>query len=157
MTAGGSGNMGRSFFMSEKAFSSATITSTAAVGGIVSLPLPFVLGWLSDRVGRRSVRVGSILAGIASLLLLTLSRSLWQFSAATAFLSIHAISMSLGSAFVSDIVRKERVGTGVSLFQSAAWIGTIVGSVSVDPEPAASLRPALEGAPSARTPGTSPQ
>ena len=33
------------------------------------------------------------------------------------------------AGFVSDIVRKERVGTGVSLFQSAAWIGTIAGYV----------------------------
>jgi MFS family permease len=129
MVAGGTGNMGRSLLMDEKAFTSAAITTTMAVGGIVSLPLPFALGWISDKVGRKSVLIASCIAGIAGLLLLIVARSLWQFSAAAALLSIHAISMTTGPAYVTDIVRPERVGTGVSLMQSAAWIGTILGYV----------------------------
>jgi MFS family permease len=129
MTVAGSGNMGRSLLMNEKAFSGAAITSTAAIAGIVSLPLPFILGWLSDRVGRRGVMIGSFVAGIAALLLLPVSRSLWLFSAATALLSVHAVSMTLGPAFVVDIVPAEKVGAGVSLFQSAAWVGTIAGYI----------------------------
>jgi predicted MFS family arabinose efflux permease len=44
-------------------------------------------------------------------------------------MSVHAVSMTIGPAYVADLVRKDRVGTGISLFQSAAWIGTIVGLI----------------------------
>jgi predicted MFS family arabinose efflux permease len=129
MTAAGTGNMGRSLLMSEKAFSNAAITATMAVSGLVSLPVRFVLGWLSDALGRRGVMIASFVAGIASLLLFAVSQSLWQFFAAAALLSIHAISVTLGPALVADIVRSERIGTGLSIFQGAAWIGTISGYI----------------------------
>jgi MFS family permease len=129
MTVAGTGNMARSLLMNEKAFPGSAITATMAVAGLVSLPLPFVLGWVSDALGRKSVIVASFVAGIASLLLFTVSQSLWQFSVATALLSIHAISVTLGPALIADIVRSDRVGTGLSVFQSAAWAGTISGYV----------------------------
>jgi MFS family permease len=115
--------------MNERAFSQAAITTTAAVGGIVSLPFPLVLGWISDRIGRRTVMIASFLAGTACLLLLMVSRSLWQFWTVAALMSLHALSMSIGPAYVADIVQKERVGTGISLFQSCTWIGTVVGYI----------------------------
>jgi MFS family permease len=127
--AAGPGNMGRSLSMSEKTFSNAAITTTMAAGGLISLPFPFLLGRLSDAVGRKSVLIGSFLAGTASLLLLIVSRSLWQFWAVAGLMSVHAVSMTIGPAYVADLVRKDRVGTGISLFQSAAWIGTIVGLI----------------------------
>lgn len=125
----GAGNLGRSLSMNERAFSQAAITTTAAVGGIVSLPFPLVLGWISDRIGRRTVMIASFLAGTACLLLLMVSRSLWQFWTVAALMSLHALSMSIGPAYVADIVQKERVGTGISLFQSCTWIGTVVGYI----------------------------
>jgi MFS family permease len=100
---------------------------TAAIGGIVSLPLPFLLGWLSDKVGRKAIMITSPLAGAACLLLLLVSRTLWQFSAVAVLNSIMAVSISVGPAMVADVVRRERVGTGISLFQSSVWIGMIIG------------------------------
>jgi len=129
MTVAGTGNMGRSLLMSEKAFGGSQITTTMAVAGLVSLPLPFILGWLSDSLGRGVVMLASFAAGIASLLVLTVSQTLAEFSAATALLSLHAVSMTLGPALAADVVPAERVGTGVSFFQSAAWIGTIGGYI----------------------------
>ena len=84
----GAGNLGRSLSMNERAFSNAAITTTAAVGGIVSLPFPLALGWISDRVGRKTVILASFLAGAASLLLLIVSRSLWEFWAVAALTSL---------------------------------------------------------------------
>jgi MFS family permease len=129
MTVAGTGNMGRSFLMNEKAFPNAAITATMAASGLVSLPLRFVLGWISDSRGRRGVMIASFAAGIASLLFFAVSQALWQFLAAAALLSIHAISVTLGPALVADIVRSERIGTALSVFQSAAWVGTISGYV----------------------------
>jgi MFS family permease len=127
--AAGAGNMGRSISMDERGFSKAAITVTAAVGGIVSLPFPLILGWISDRVGRKSVIIASFLAGTACLLLLVVSRTLWQFWGAAALMSLHAISMSIGPAYAADIVGKERVGTAVSFIQSSTWIGTVIGYI----------------------------
>jgi MFS family permease len=128
-SATGPGNMGRSLSMSEKSFSNAAITVTMAVGGLISLPFPFLLGRLSDAVGRKSIMIASFLAGTASLLLLIVSRSLRQFWAVAALMSVNAVSTTIGPAYVADVVRKERVGTAISLFQSSAWIGTIVGLI----------------------------
>jgi MFS family permease len=71
--------------------------------------------------------IASFLAGFASLLLLMASRSLWQFWAVAGLMSLHAVSMTIGSAYVTDIVRKQRVGTGISFIQSCTWIGTVIG------------------------------
>ena len=73
--------------------------------------------------------IASFLAGTAFLLLLIVSRSLWQFWTVAALLSLHALSMSIGPAYVADLVRKERVGTGISLLQSCTWIGSIIGYI----------------------------
>lgn len=127
--ANGAGNMGRSISMNELKFSNTAITVTAAIGGLLSLPLPLVLGWLSDRIGRKKVLIASYVAGTACLLILRVSQKLWQFWLVAALLSLLAVSMSVGPALVADLVRRERVGTAVSLFQSAQWLGTIVGFV----------------------------
>jgi MFS family permease len=129
MIATGVGNMGRSISMHERAFSNGAITTTTAVGGIVSLPIPFVMGWLSDRLGRRKIMNATFLAGTAGVVLLLISRSLWHFCAVAAFMSLNSVSMTVGPAYVADIVKKERRGTGVALLQCSAWIGMIIGYV----------------------------
>jgi MFS family permease len=127
MTSNGVGNMGRSISMSNQEFSSTAMTTTAAIGGALSLPLPFILGWLSDVLGRRGVIIASYLSGTACVTVLIFSTKLWHFWVAAALLSLLAVSMSVGPAFVADIVETENVGTGVSLLQSSQWIGTIIG------------------------------
>jgi MFS family permease len=126
MVSNGEGNLGRSLAMSSS-FTSAAITSTAAVGGVVSLPLPFLMGWLSDRVGRKPMMIASSLFGSANLLLLLVSRSWWAFCAVAALNSLMAIGISVGPAMVADVVRREKVGAGISLFQSSVWVGMIIG------------------------------
>ena len=125
--ANGPGNMTRADLMNNMEFNKTAITMTLAVGGLLSLPLPLFLGWLSDRVGRRKVIFASYLAGTACLLVLSVAQRFWHFCIAAAMLSLLTVSMSVGPALVADIVRREKVGTAVSLFQSMQWIGTILG------------------------------
>jgi len=127
MLSVGEGNLGRSLQMSGASFASSAITMTAAVGGIATLPLPFVLGRLSDRIGRGAVIMVSPVAGAGSLLLLLVSHALWQFLAVGVLNSLSAVSISVGPALVADVVRRERVGTGISIFQASIWVGMILG------------------------------
>ena len=127
MVSNGEGNLGRSLQMNVAAFNGTAITTTAAVGGLAALPIPFLLGWLSDRAGRKAIIAACPLFGVASLLFLLFSRSLWQFCLVSIFNSLMTVSVSIGPAIVADVVRRERVGTAISLFQSAVWVGMIIG------------------------------
>lgn len=44
-------------------------------------------------------------------------------------LSMVTVSMSVGPAFVADLVKPESVGIGIALFQCAGWLGIIIGFV----------------------------
>jgi DHA1 family multidrug resistance protein-like MFS transporter len=127
MTTNGIGNMGRSISMNEKGFSSTAITSTSTVGGIVGLPIPYLIGRLSDRFGRKSMMLVSYISGVLCLPLLAGSKSLWQFWVFAALISILYASISVGPAFVTDLVQQENLGLGISLFQTAMWVGSIIG------------------------------
>jgi MFS family permease len=60
--------LGRSLVMGGRAYTAMAISSTAIVGALVGMPLPFVLGWLSDRKGRRVFLYFSYFLGIGILL-----------------------------------------------------------------------------------------
>jgi MFS family permease len=121
------GNIGRSLAMNNIGFSSTAITSTVVIGGFVLLPFPLLIGWLSDRVGRKLLMILSYLSFALCMVLFIFSKSLWHFWVATSFLSIGTVSNNVGAAFVTDLVPQERLGMGISLFQVVLWIGMVVG------------------------------
>jgi MFS family permease len=121
------GNIGRSFAMDNIGFSLTAITSTVAIGGVVLLPFPLLIGWLSDRVGRKLLMILSYLSFALCMVLFIFSKSLWHFWVATSFLFIGTVSNSVGAAFVTDLVPQERLGMGISLFQVMIWIGMVLG------------------------------
>ena len=121
------GNIGRSFAMDNLGFSSTAITSTAVIGGFVLLPFPLLLGWLSDRVGRKLLMILCYLSFAICTVLFIFSKSLWHFWVGTSFLFIGFQSNSVGSAFITDLVPQERLGVGISLFQVMSWIGMVLG------------------------------
>jgi MFS family permease len=122
-------NLGRSLMMDQHGFSKLTINLTQSVSGAVGLCISLVVGWLSDRVGRRSVMVGAFLLTGAGLLILRFSQQLWHFylfSSLTAFISV---AMAVGPAYLMDVVPREGTARGVSLFQAVFWAGNIAGMV----------------------------
>jgi MFS family permease len=118
----------RSLAMSDMGFSALEISSTAAVGGLISMPLPFLMGWLSDRINRKTILVLGYLSGFAALALMIFSNELWHFWIVFILQGIAVGSnSSIGNAWVSDLIPGESLGKGLALFGSTTWIGGIVG------------------------------
>ena len=129
MIANGVGNMARSISMDDLDFTNTALTSTVAVIGAVSIPTALFLGRLSDKLGRKKILLASYLSGTLCLLILIVAVRLWHFLVSASLLSMVVVSMSVGPAFVADIVKKESVGTGIALIQSIQLLGAIAGFV----------------------------
>ena len=122
------GLLGRSLAMHTIGLSAAAISSTAAIGAMFTIPLPPLIGWLSDRTGRKRFLAICYLVGSFGMFILSVSAAVWHFWIASAFMSVmFYISMSLGSAFVTDLIPRSYLGKGLSIFNSTTWLGGIIG------------------------------
>ena len=122
------GYLGRSLSMNKLGFVAAAISRTEAIGGAVALPMPPLIGWLSDRIERKRCLALSYLAGTVSLLILSASASLWHFCLSISLLAVlMQTSRAVGSALVTDLVPPASLGRGISLFTATTWIGGIIG------------------------------
>jgi MFS family permease len=119
---------GRSLAMDARGLAATAVSSTGAVGGAITLPIPLLAGWLSDRLGRRRFLVLAYLAGVVGLLLLARSTVLWHFWVAVSLMYVqNAVHGAVGSAFVTDLVPQRVLGQGLSLFTATSWIGGVAG------------------------------
>jgi MFS family permease len=119
--------MGRSLVMDELGFGAGAISTTSAISEVPILPLPLLLGWLSDRVGRRRFLILGYLATTASLLGLTRSASLWHFWVTSILVTISFVTGAVGTALVADLVPARSLGRALSLFGATGWIAGILG------------------------------
>jgi len=118
----------RSFAMSDLGFGALEISSTGAVGGLISMPLPLVMGWLSDRINRKTFLILGYLSASAALILLAFSNALWHFWLVFILQGIAMGSAgSIGNAWVTDLIPRESLGKGLALYGSTGWIGGIIG------------------------------
>ncbi len=122
------GRLGTSLAMESLNFPRAAITSTAAVGGLIALPLTPLVGWLSDRYNRKLLLILCYFACACGMAMLAISTNLWHFWIAASLLSIQAYAGSgIGSALVADLVPTASLDTGLAIFSSAQFLGGIVG------------------------------
>src|SRR5512139_1343141 len=99
--------------MNNLGFDALEISSTGAIGGLISMPLPLLMGWLSDRIERKTFLVIGYLACFASFILLAFSHLLWLFWLVSILQGIAAGSGgSIGNAWVIDLVPRESIGKG---------------------------------------------
>lgn len=124
------GTLGRSLSMDALGFTTTAISFAGAVGSAVALPLPLLLGRLSDRVGRVRLLLFCYLATMASMLLLALSSSPWQFWLAAGLGSLSGAGTSLGQALVTDLIPPQTLSRGLSIYGTTGSVAAIVGFVS---------------------------
>jgi len=120
--------LGRSLLMRDLEYGAFAISSTGAISGLVAMPIPLLMGWLSDRTGRKIYMYLGYLAVIAGLLVLTISTSLWNFYIVLTLQALFVgVNTTVGNALVMDLVPQASLGRGLSLFNATAWIGGIIG------------------------------
>ncbi len=117
----------RSLVMDAMGFSSLEITSTGAISGLVAIPFPFILGWISDRIGRKTFLYATYLLGFVFIVILAASTQFWHFLLAFAIYGIATGAYTIGNALVTDLVPRESLGRGLSTISAALWIGGVIG------------------------------
>ena len=113
--------------MTELRFDATAVSAAVAVGGLIGLPLPFLVGWLSDRIGRKPLLIICYLANTLGLLVLVLAFAPWHFWLSSALQLSMAASAAVGSALITDLVPRESLGVRLSLFTSTNAIGFVIG------------------------------
>ncbi len=118
----------RSLLMNNLGLGAMAIASTGAIGGIVTLPLPFLVGWLSDRQGRKNFLYFGYLAGFVSICVLALSSLLWHFWVVVVLQSFSgSVNTPIGNALATDLLPPQVLGKGLALYNAAGWIGGVLG------------------------------
>lgn len=122
-----SSNLGRPLMMDSLGFDASAITSTFVVSGFFGMPLPFLIGWLSDRVGRNQLLLVSYLAVSVGMFVLAPATQLWHFWLSTTLLAANAAGMSIGLALVNDLAAPESLASATARFTAAPWIAGVIG------------------------------
>ena len=111
-------------------FDPEAVSGVGAIGSAVSIPLPFLLGWLSDRMNRYYVVAFCFLIGALGLFALTGSNLVWHFAVASAAMPAVAASMGISQALVTDLVPPKALGVALALYGAALHIGIGIGLIS---------------------------
>jgi len=120
-------DLGRPLAMTELQFDAAAVSSAIAVSSAVTLPLPLILGWLSDRLGRKRFLTISYAVGAVGVLLLIPASSLWQFWLSATLVSAIISTNGVAQAYIADLVPPQAMGRSISLLITTSFLAGILG------------------------------
>jgi len=122
---------GRSVAMSQLGYSATAVGLTTAIGGAISLPVPLVLGGLSDRIGRKRLLILCYAVGLAALPAIGFASTAWGFWGASVLLGIMSTCQPLQQALATDMLPRNLVGRGLALLGSAQALSILTSSLVI--------------------------
>jgi MFS family permease len=122
---------GRLVAMSQMGFSATAVGLATAIGGGISLPAPLVLGWLSDRIGRKRLLILCYAVGLAALPAIGFAATDWGFWGASVLLGIMSTCQPLQQALATDMLPRDLVGRGLATLGSAQSLSILSSSLVV--------------------------
>ncbi len=117
----------RSIMMNNMQFDLLEISRTGAIGALMVIPFPFLMGWLSDRISRRELVLLGYLAGIATIVLLGFSKTLWDFWAGLEFQGIGMGRNAIGIPVLIHQIQRDLLGKVLAVLGPTARIGGVIG------------------------------
>ena len=119
--------LARPIAMDDLGFTPAAISSLAVITGFITVPLPVLAGWLSDRVNRKHLLLICYAAGLAGALVLLTAVELWQFWLSVGLFALTRAASTIGAALVTDLVACDSLGRQLSYFGATSWYGGVIG------------------------------
>lgn len=119
--------LSRPLMMAALHFDATTISRANAVGSLVTLPLPLLIGWLADRIGRKVIIVACFLAPMLGLIVQIGAVDAWHFSVSSMLSTVVGVSIVVGSALITDLFSEASLSTALSLLSATPWIGIVIG------------------------------
>lgn len=129
--------LGTSLSMHSLDFSPNAISSTSAIGGLVTIPVTYFIGAMSDKLGRKLFLTAGYLLGAIGVLVLATATQLWQFWLATALLfgalsANGAVAPALASDLLSNEARSHALPYLSSMRNVAGIFGFAAGGLLID-------------------------
>ena len=124
---GFSAGLARPLIMNAMSLSATAIAAATGFSSLVTLPLPYLVGRLSDRIGRRQLLMALYACGTVAMLILIVSHDVWEFWLSACLFSVAGAAAGVASAYVTDLADPESLSKALSYFSSTGWIGAILG------------------------------
>ncbi|MEO8393861.1 MAG: MFS transporter [Chloroflexota bacterium] len=122
-----SAGLARPLIMDRLGFDAGAIASAVSVSGLITLPLPFVVGWLSDRFSRKQLLIWSYVLGSIGAVIMITALQLWQFWLAASMFALVSGMVGVGLAYVTDLVPAEGVGSALAYFSATPPLAGVIG------------------------------
>jgi MFS family permease len=120
-------DLGRPLTMIRLEMNATDVSSAIAFSAAATLPLPLILGWLSDRIRRKHLLILFYGFGAMGILLLIVASAPWHFWFSAALVSVINASNGVGQAYIADLSDTKIIGRSLSLFNSSNFIASMIG------------------------------
>jgi MFS transporter, YNFM family, putative membrane transport protein len=120
-------DLSRPLAMTGLGFDAASVSGAIAFSSAITLPLPLILGRLSDRFGRKRLLALCYGIGTIGILLLIPATAPWQFWLSASLAATINGTIGLAQAFVVDLVPPQAMGRGMGLYNTTTFLAGIVG------------------------------